>query len=141
MNEDNSMRREHLGLHLQRRHPQQSTAMIGLQVDQLLGDGQNLGSSTSLVRPAQSEAKPLPPPPHQRPVYRHSRVPVTPSEPALSTCGSFLSTLGMWRQGFGEWLFPLQSPFSTAGLPAALEAAVTGGSTEKSRVLKLLLTH
>jgi hypothetical protein len=30
------------------------------------------------------------------------------------------------RQGFGEWLFSLQSPFSTAGLPAALEAAATG---------------
>jgi hypothetical protein len=30
------------------------------------------------------------------------------------------STLNMWRQGCGEWLFPIQSPFSTAGLPAAL---------------------
>jgi hypothetical protein len=44
----------------------------------------------------------------------------------------------MWRQGFGEWLFPLQSPFSTAGLPAALEATVTGGSTEESSTLILL---
>jgi hypothetical protein len=26
----------------------------------------------------------------------------------------------MWRQGFGEWFSPLQSPVSTAGLPAAL---------------------
>jgi hypothetical protein len=44
----------------------------------------------------------------------------------------------MWRQGFGEWLFPLQSPFSTVGLPAALEVAVTGGSTEESSTLILL---
>jgi hypothetical protein len=44
----------------------------------------------------------------------------------------------VWRQGFGEWLFPLQSPFSTAGLPAALEVAVTGGSTEESSTLILL---
>jgi hypothetical protein len=43
-----------------------------------------------------------------------------------------------WRQGCGEWLFPLQSPFSTAGLPAALEAAVNGGSTEESSTLILL---
>jgi hypothetical protein len=48
------------------------------------------------------------------------------------------STLGMWRQGFGEWLFPLQSPFSTAGLPAALEAAATGGSRKRPSVPILL---
>jgi hypothetical protein len=44
----------------------------------------------------------------------------------------------VWRQGFGEWLFPLQSPFSTAGFPATLEAAATGGSTEESSSLILL---
>jgi hypothetical protein len=55
--------------------------------------------------------------------------------------GKFLKLLPklLWRQGFGEWLFPLQSPFSTAGLPAALEAAATGGSTEESSSLILLL--
>jgi hypothetical protein len=37
------MRREHLGLRLQRRHLQQSAAMTGLHVDQLLEDGQNPG--------------------------------------------------------------------------------------------------
>jgi hypothetical protein len=44
----------------------------------------------------------------------------------------------LWRQGFGEWLFPLQSPFSTAGLPETLEAAMTGGSTEESSMHILL---
>jgi hypothetical protein len=45
----------------------------------------------------------------------------------------------LWRQGFGEWLCPLQSPFSTAGFPAALEEAATGGSTEESSSLTVLL--
>jgi hypothetical protein len=58
----------------------------------------------------------------------------------IKSIGGMVISLGinMWRQGFGEWLFPLQSPFSTAGLPAALEAAVTGGSTEESSTLILL---
>jgi hypothetical protein len=45
----------------------------------------------------------------------------------------------MWRQGFGEYLFPYQSPFSTAGLPAALEAAASGGQRERPSALLLLL--
>jgi hypothetical protein len=39
--------------------------------------------------------------------------------------------LVMWRQGCGKYLFPHQSPFSTAGLPAALKAAASGEDREK----------
>jgi hypothetical protein len=37
----------------------------------------------------------------------------------------------LWRQGCGIYSFPHQSPFSTAGLPAALEAAASGGDRER----------
>jgi hypothetical protein len=120
-----------LGLHLQRRHLQQAVAKIGLHADELLGGRRDLESSISLVRPAQPDTKLLPPPPHQRPVYRQRRVLTTPSGPALSTGASFLSTLGMWRQGCGKYLFPHQSPFSTAEFPAALEAAASGEDRER----------
>jgi hypothetical protein len=39
----------------------------------------------------------------------------------------------LWRQGFGEYLFPLQSLFSAAGLPAALEAAASGGTEREAQ--------
>jgi hypothetical protein len=57
-------------------------AMIWLHTDQLLGDGRDLEMSTSLVPPAQPDIKLLPPPPHQRPVYLHTGVLITPSGPA-----------------------------------------------------------
>jgi hypothetical protein len=37
----------------------------------------------------------------------------------------------VWRQGCGKYLFPHQSPFSTAGFPAALEAASSGEDRER----------
>jgi hypothetical protein len=59
----------------------------------------------------------LPPSPYQRPANRHGRVRTPPSGPATSTGASFLSTLGMWRQGCGKYLFPHQSPLSAAEFP------------------------
>jgi hypothetical protein len=111
------MRREHLGLHLQRRHLQQTVVKIGLHTDELLKGRRDLGSSTSLVRPAQPDTKLLPPSPYQQPGYRQRRARTALSGPATSTGDSFLSTLGMWRQGCGKYLFPHQSPLSAAEFP------------------------
>jgi hypothetical protein len=109
--------REHLDLHLQRRHLQQTVAKNGLHTAELLGGRWDLEWSTSLVRPAQPDTKLLPPSPYQRPAYRQRRARTAPSGPATSTGASYLSTLGMWRQGCGKYLFPHQSPLSAAEFP------------------------
>jgi hypothetical protein len=57
------------------------------------------------------------PSPYQRLAYRQRRARTAPSGPATSTGASFVSTLGMWRQGCGKYLFPHQSPFSAAEFP------------------------
>jgi hypothetical protein len=109
--------REHLDLHRQRRHLQQTVVKMGPYTAPLLGGREDLESSTSLVRPAQPDSKLLPPSPYQRPANRQRRARTAPSGPATSTGASFLSTLGMWRQGCGNFLFPHQSPLSAAEFP------------------------
>jgi hypothetical protein len=109
--------RERLDLHRQRRHLQQTVVKTKPHTAQLLGGSRDFEWSTSLVRPAQPDTKLLPPSPYQRPATRQMRAGTAPSGPATSTRASFLSTLGMWRQGCGNSLFPHQSPLSAAEFP------------------------
>jgi hypothetical protein len=53
----------------------------------------------------------------------------TPQSERDATSAMFqrLALQALWRQGCGKYLFPRQSLFSAARLPAALEAAASGG--------------